>query len=151
MSQGYVGRYVPRNPQKYHGDSERITFRSLWERRCMVMFDEDDRIIQWSSEECVVPYRSPKDQQIHRYFPDFIIVAKRPDGTKIIRMIEVKPAKKLQQPTPKKRVTQKFLKEIVEYEVIQAKARAARAFCADRGWEYVFFTENDLFPKKRPK
>lgn len=116
----------------------------------MVMFDEDDRIVQWSSEECIVPYRSPKDGEIHRYFVDFLVVIKKPDGTQAVRMIEVKPAKKLIPPVPKKRITQRFLHDVMEYEVIQAKKRAAEAFCADRGWEYVFITEHDLFPKKRP-
>jgi len=117
----------------------------------MVMFDEDPRVIQWSSEELIVPYRSPKDGMVHRYFPDFVIVVKSSDGSNKVRMIEVKPAKKLVQPIPKKRVTAKFMKEYLEYEVIQSKKRAAEAFCADRGWEYAFITENDLFPKKRNK
>lgn len=147
----FIGRYVPSNPKKYHGDPDRIVFRSLWERRCMVMFDEDPRILQWSSEETIVPYRSPKDGLIHRYFPDFLVVAQQADGTQKVKMVEVKPYAKLQMPVPKKKVTRKFLKEVVEYEVIQTKKRAAEAFCADRGWEYVFITEHDLFPKKRPK
>jgi hypothetical protein len=117
----------------------------------MIMFDEDPRIIQWSSEELIVPYRAPKDGLIHRYFPDFIIVIQAADGTKKVRMVEVKPSKKLIQPVPKKKVTNKFIKELLEYETIQCKKRAAEAFCADRGWEYVFLTENDLFPKKRNK
>lgn len=149
--EGYVGRFIPKNPNKYQGDVNRIIFRSLWERRVMVMFDEDPRIVGWSSEELPIYYRSPKDDQPHRYFPDFIVCAVKPDGTKVVRMVEVKPAKKLIPPVPKKKVTNKFLREVVEYEVIQAKKRAAEAYCADRGWEYVFFTENDLFPKKRPK
>jgi hypothetical protein len=147
----YIGNFIPRNPKKYHGDSSRIIFRSLWERRCMVMWDEDDRVVQWSSEELIVPYRSPKDGLIHRYFPDFIVVFQMPDGTQKVKMVEVKPAKKLIQPVPNKKVTQKFLKELLEFETIQCKGRAAQAFCADRGWEYVFITENDLFPKKRHK
>lgn len=147
----YQGRFIPNNPKKYHGDSNRIIFRSLWERRCMVMFDEDSRVLQWSSEELIVPYRSPKDGLLHRYFPDFVIVIQAPDGSKKVRMIEVKPSKKLVQPVPKKKVTNKFVQELLEYEVIQTKKRAAEAYCADRGWEYVFITENDLFPKKRNK
>jgi len=117
----------------------------------MMMWDEDPRVIQWSSEELIIPYRHPKDGMIHRYFPDFVLVLQMPDGSKKIRVIEVKPSKKLVQPVPKKKVTRKFMVELLEYETIQCKKRAAEAFCADRGWEYVFITENDLFPKKRHK
>lgn len=117
----------------------------------MMMFDSDTRIVQWSSEELIIPYRSPKDGIVHRYFPDFVIVIQMPDGTKKVRVIEVKPSSKLIQPVPKKKVTGKFMKELLEYETIQSKKRAAEAYCADRGWSYVFVTEHDLFPKKSHK
>jgi hypothetical protein len=147
----YKGLFVPKNPAKYHGDSSRIVFRSLWERRCMVMFDEDDRILKWNSEELIIPYRSPKDQEIHRYFPDFVLQVKLADGNTKVQVVEVKPASKLIAPVPKKRVTQKFLHDVLDYEVIQSKKRAAEAYCADRGWQYVILTENDIFglPKRK--
>jgi Straboviridae/Kyanoviridae head completion nuclease len=151
MAQRYQGVFTPKNPQKYLGDVNRIVFRSLWERRVMIMFDEDDRVLKWNSEEVIVPYRSPKDGLIHRYFVDFCVQVKLPNGTTKIRLVEVKPSNKLVQPVPKKKITNKFLKELLDYEVIQSKKRAAEAYCADRGWEYVFLTEHDLFPKKAHK
>src|SRR5438105_4643209 len=149
MSKSYMGRFEPKNPAKYHGDINHIVFRSLWERRFMVMIDEDDRVLKWSSEELIIPYRSPKDEMVHRYFPDFALLVKMPDGSTKVRVVEVKPSNKLVQPVPKKRITKKFMTEMLGYAIIQAKKKAAEAYCADRGWEYVFITEKDLFPRKR--
>ena len=73
----YKGRYTPQNPQKYRGDHRNIIYRSLWERKFMVYCDQSDNIIEWGSEEVIIPYISPLDGRMHRYFP--ILVAE-PDG-----------------------------------------------------------------------
>ena len=39
----------------------------------MSFLDSDPRIIEWSSEEIVVPYISPVDNRTHRYFVDFYV------------------------------------------------------------------------------
>ena len=67
----YKGRYFPTNPKKYRGNPNQIIYRSLWERKVMVYCDKNDAIIEWGSEEVIVPYLSPMDGKIHRYFPDF--------------------------------------------------------------------------------
>ena len=86
----YKGKYKPTNPQKYVGDATKIVYRSLWERRCMKMFDSNKNIIKWASEEVAIPYRSPKDNRIHKYYPDFIVEQKNKRGEVEIVMIEVK-------------------------------------------------------------
>ena len=90
----YKGKYKPANPQKYVGDATKIVYRSLWERRCMKMFDSNKNIIKWASEEVAIPYRSPKDNRIHKYYPDFIVEQKNKRGEVEIVMIEVKPKNK---------------------------------------------------------
>ena len=59
----------------------------------MKMFDSNKNIIKWASEEVAIPYRSPKDNRIHKYYPDFIVEQKNKKGEVEIVMIEVKPKK----------------------------------------------------------
>ena len=78
----YSGKYIPSNITKYRGDVNKIVYRSLWERRFMVYCDENSNILEWGSEEIIIPYLSPWDGKIHRYFPDFYIKTKQHDGSK---------------------------------------------------------------------
>ena len=87
----YKGRYKPLNPKKYKGDSSQVIYRSLWERKLMVYCDYTDAILEWGSEEIIIPYRSPWDCRIHRYFPDFYIKVKQSSGAIKKFIIEVKP------------------------------------------------------------
>ena len=139
----YSGRFIPKNPTKYVGDPNNIIYRSSWECRCMSYFDRTDEIISWASEELVIPYRSPVDSRIHRYFPDFIIRVKSGNKTKTI-MIEVKPYKQTQPPKQRSRVTKQYITEVTTYGVNQAKWVAAEEYCKDRGWEFKVITETDL-------
>ena len=72
----YKGKYKPSYPKKYKGDPNNIIYRSLWERKFMVYCDKNENILEWGSEEVIVPYRSPIDNRYHRYFPDFYIKVK---------------------------------------------------------------------------
>ena len=47
----------------------------------MTWLDNNDSIIEWGSEELVIPYRSPVDNRVHRYFPDFYVKVKQKDDT----------------------------------------------------------------------
>lgn len=87
----YSGRYNPTNPRKYRGDPDKIIYRSLWERRFMVYCDNTDEVLEWGSEEIIIPYISPLDGRMHRYFPDFYTKVRQRDGTIKKLLIEVKP------------------------------------------------------------
>ena len=39
----------------------------------MVYCDKNTKILEWGSEEIALPYISPHDSRVHRYFPDFYI------------------------------------------------------------------------------
>ena len=67
----YRGRYIPTNPKKYRGAPSREIYRSLWERKLMVYCDRNEKVLEWGSEEIIIPYLSPWDNKLHRYFPDF--------------------------------------------------------------------------------
>lgn len=146
----YRGRFTPRNPSKYNGNPTTIIYRSSWELRVMRYFDETSSIVQWSSEELAIPYISPIDGRIHRYFPDFVIKIKRDALPPSVHMIEVKPAAQSKEPTIRKRnaITKKYVTEVMTYGINQAKWKAADEYCKDRGWQFMVITERDLFGKK---
>ena len=69
----YKGKFHPGNPKKYRGNVRNIIYRSMWERMLMVQLDRNEKVIEWGSEEVIIPYRSPLDGKVHRYFPDFML------------------------------------------------------------------------------
>jgi hypothetical protein len=140
----YSGRFIPKNPKKYVGDSNNIIYRSSWECKVMSWLDQNPAIISWASEELIVPYISPVDNRRHRYFPDFIVKMKTRDGTVKTMMLEVKPKKQTLRPEPQKRVTKQYINEVTTYGVNQAKWKAATEYCLDRGWEFKLITEDHL-------
>ena len=144
----YKGRYRPSNPKKYRGDSSNIIYRSLWERKFMVYCDNHSKILEWGSEEIALPYRSPIDNKIHRYYPDFYIKVRETNGKIKRYIIEIKPKKQTVEPKVKKRKTKGYIYEVYEYARNQAKWKAAQEFCKDRLWEFKILTEEELGIKK---
>lgn len=142
------GFFKPKNPAKYKGDATQIVYRSGWELRLMSYFDMHEDVIWWSSEEKIIPYRSPVDNKIHRYFPDFLINIKNKEGKTETVMIEVKPKSHTKEPKRPSKVTKKYINEVFTYGVNQNKWKAAEEFCADRGWRFMIMTEEEIFGKK---
>ena len=140
----YKGKYYPSYPKKYKGDPTNIIYRSLWERKFMVYCDKNERILEWGSEEIVLPYISPIDNKVHRYFPDFYIKVQENTGRIKRYLIEVKPLKQTMKPKKPKRQTKNYLREVYEYAKNQAKWKAATEYCEDRMWEFKVMTENEL-------
>tara|TARA_Y100000114_G_C11688310_1_gene292258 strand:+ start:237 stop:653 length:417 start_codon:yes stop_codon:yes gene_type:complete len=134
----YKGRFKPQNPKKYKGDPSNIIYRSTWELRVMKYLDTQPKVEWWASEEMFVRYRSPIDEKIHRYYPDFVVKTKEKTF-----MLEVKPFHQTQKPK-QKRKTKKFLQEAATYAVNQQKWRAADIFCQEHGWLFKIVTEKDL-------
>ena len=141
----YKGKYYPRYPKKYKGDPRNIIYRSLWERKFMNYCDLNETISEWQSEEFWIPYRSPIDNRIHRYFPDFFVKYIDKKGNKRTMVVEVKPKKETKMPNvnPKKR-TKAWAQSVQTYAVNQAKWKAAREFCAARNIEFKIMTEDNL-------
>lgn len=145
----YSGKFKPKNYKKYRGDPTKIFYRSLWERRFMVYCDNNEKIIEWGSEEVIIPYKSPLDKKVHRYFPDFYIKYVNKDKQVVREIIEVKPKKQLNPPKEPKRRTQRYLNEVTTYMVNQAKFKAAQEYCDDRKLGFRILTEDHLVPKKK--
>jgi hypothetical protein len=140
----YKGIYKPSYPQKYIGDPNNIVYRSLWERKFMTYCDLNENIMKWASEEIWIPYLSPIDRRVHRYFPDFFIKYKDSKGNIKESLIEIKPKRQVEGPKAQKRVSQKQMYEIKEFAKNQAKWKAAKEFCEDRRWEFQILTEDHL-------
>lgn len=115
----------------------------------MVYCDNNEKIIEWGSEEIIIPYRSPLDKKVHRYFPDFYIKYVNKDKQVVREIIEVKPKKQLNPPKEPKRRTQRYLNEVTTYMVNQAKFKAAQEYCDDRKLGFRILTEDHLVPKKK--
>ena len=137
------GLFHPNNPKKYNGNADNIVYRSSWEIRVMKWLDDNPNVIWWASEEIAIPYKSPIDQRVHRYFPDFIVKLKQKNGKETTLILEVKPESKTKQQV-RKRKTQRFIQESVTYAVNQEKWRAADLFCKEHGWQFKVLTEKDL-------
>lgn len=135
----YQGKYRPSFPRKYRGDVRNIVYRSSWEYKFMKWCDVTPTVTEWGSEEIIIPYISPVDGKRHRYFPDFYVKV----GKKKY-IVEVKPFRQTLEPKTQKRVTKRYINEVVTYSVNQAKWKAAREFCKDNSLEFMLITEKEL-------
>jgi hypothetical protein len=147
----YKGRFRPVNPQKYRGDPSSIIYRSLWEFKFFKFIDLHPDVIWWQSEEVAIPYLSPIDGKMHRYFPDVILHKKMgPENFETI-MIEIKPEGQTRPPdiskknkTPTGRISRRYLNEVKTFGINDAKWKAARIYCAAKGWKFEIMTEKHL-------
>ena len=140
----YKGRFSPRNPAKYKGDPTNIIYRSLWEKRVMNYLDSNSNVIEWSSEEIIIPYYDKATGRNRRYFPDFLVVAKGPNNTRKTMLLEVKPEAQTKEPKYQKQKTKRYITEVTTWATNKSKWEAATEYCADRGWEFRLITEKEL-------
>lgn len=141
----YSGLYKPVNPKKYRGNPTRIIYRSMWEKKFMIFCDHTSSIVEWGSEEIIIPYRSPIDGRVHRYYPDFYIKILTKSGKYEKYIIEVKPKRQTQKPNEKpKRKTAAWKREVLTYIKNRAKWDAAEDFCEDRQMKFKILTEDHL-------
>lgn len=144
------GKFRPKNPNKYKGDSSNIIYRSSYELKLMRYLDENTNVLEWSSEEVAVPYRDPSIRDSNglpkrrRYFPDFIVKVKSVDGSIKTMMLEVKPKTQTVEPKVQKRKTKRYITEVTTWATNTAKWKAAEEYCLDRGWIFKLITEAEL-------
>ena len=146
------GRFLPRNPQKYLGDPEKIMFRSSWEITAMKYFDSNPLILKWGSEEIAIPYLKPCfDEKTGKpyirpakYYPDFLILYEK-NGIQIKELIEIKPLKEAS-PAKAKNAYDKMA-----LAINVAKWKAAEEFCKKHGLHFRVITEKSLFIQKKKR
>lgn len=142
MADYYQGKFTPKNPKKYKGKVSNIQYRSGWELEMMLEFDKNDNILEWNSEEIVIPYRCPTDKGQHRYFVDFWVKKRTKDGKIEEQIIEIKP---LNQVFPPKRSKnkQRYITEVMTYAKNNAKWKAAREYCKKKNMKFVIISKKN--------
>jgi len=121
-----------------------IVYRSSYEIRFMKWCDLNTNVLEWGSEEVVVPYKSPIDSQMHRYFVDFYIKIRTKSGKIQKYIVEVKPSRFTKEPTIPKRKTQRFVAEVKQWGINLAKWKAATKFADANDMQFMLITEKDL-------
>lgn len=141
----YQGVFKPKNPQKYLGNPTNIIYRSRWELKFMMYLDSQQNVIQWASEEFCIPYRSPMDNRVHRYFPDFLVKKKTPENQIETLVVEIKPMSQSKPPKPQTgKPTRSYLQEVYNWGINSAKWEAANKYCGERGWKFLVIGEKEL-------
>ena len=140
----YKGRYKVNNPKKYRGDTDDVIYRSSWELQFMKWCDQNEFVLEWGSEIAVIPYKSPIDNKVHRYFVDFYVKIRDKNGSIQKYLIEIKPEKFTKPPEIPKRKTRKFIEEVFQYGTNQAKWKAADSYCIKNNLKFLILTEKDL-------
>ena len=144
MSRYMQGKFKPSYPQKYMGDPTNIVYRSSWELKFLRWCDNNPSVLEYSSEETIIPYRCPTDNRIHRYFVDAKIKVRDGTGQLKTYLVEIKPDKQTRPPEPSQRKSKRYLQEVMTWGKNDAKWKAAREYCADRGWDFIILTEFHL-------
>lgn len=141
----YQGRYRVENLSKYKGDATQVFFRSKLEYTFMKKIDRQPNVIEWSSEEIVIPYISPIDGLPHRYFPDNWVKVKSKDGTIKQMLVEIKPASQIVPPKKPKRKSKRYEEEVLTWVVNCAKWEAAEKYCREHNMVFKKFTEKEIY------
>lgn len=138
------GIYKPKYPEKYKGTFP-IVYRSGLELKSFRYLDNNPNVITWGSESVVIPYQSPADGKLHRYFVDIVAALKTKDGEIKKLLIEVKPEKQTRPPiinNNKKQST--MIYEKYQWAINQAKWNAAKSWCKAKGYLFIILNEKHL-------
>jgi hypothetical protein len=138
------GIYTLVHPEKYKGNKNQICWRSSWECKMMKFLDHNPNVVEWSSEETIIPYANPLTGRISRYFVDFYAKMKDKSGELKKYLIEVKPHAQTMPPVQKNRKTKSLIYQQAEYVKNQAKWKSAAEYCAKRNMNFVILTEKQL-------
>jgi hypothetical protein len=137
------GIYKPKNPKKYIGTTP--VYRSMLELKAFRYLDNNPNVLSWGSESVVIPYTSPVDNRIHRYFVDLVAKLQCKDNTIKKLLIEIKPEKQTKPPTESARKKQKTLiYEKYQYGINMAKWDAAKNWCKAKGYTFIIMNEKHL-------
>jgi len=139
------GIFTPKNQDKFIGS--KAVYRSGLELKFFRFCDDNPNVLEWGSENIVVPYISPLDNKAHRYYVDNYIAIK--EESEVVKyLVEIKPSKQTKPPTTKYRKRQHLLYEQKQYVINQAKWKAAKEFCKKKGLTFIILTEKELIFKR---
>lgn len=135
------GIFTPKNREKFKG--EKAIYRSGLELKFFRFCDNNPNVVCWASESVVIPYISPIDGRVHRYFVDNYVIIR--EGNQLKKyLIEIKPSKQTQPPTTKYRKKEHLLYEQKQYAVNVAKWEQARKYCSKHNMTFLILTEREL-------
>jgi hypothetical protein len=138
------GIYKPKYPEKYKGTLP-IIYRSGLELKSFRYLDNNPNILTWGSESVIIPYQSPSDGKIHRYFVDLVAALKSKDGTIKKLLIEVKPEKQTKPPIiSNKKKQSTMIYERYQWAINQAKWQAAKNWCKSKDYLFIILNEKHL-------
>ena len=142
------GLYRPKNKNKYVW-VKHPEYRSSWELHFFQWCDRNQNVLEWASEAVVVPYISPVDNRVHRYFVDNVLILK--EGSKNVKyLVEIKPFKQTIPPVFSRRKKRETLvHEQVTFEVNKVKWESAKEWADKNGYKFIIITERELFPEKK--
>jgi hypothetical protein len=149
--------YRVKNLKKYKGDATKVIARSSWEKAFFKWCDHHPWIVEWSSEETIIPYMMEHVNEStgeifvkpHRYFIDCKVTFQTPEGKRKTYLVEIKPFAQTQPPEPTQGKSRKtLLEQIATWKQNEAKWEAARAYCKEYGYEFIILTEYELGLKK---
>ena len=134
----YRGRDIPR-------------YLSSWELKLFRFCDLNPDVIEWGSENIIIPYLNPIDNRMHNYIVDAYVKLKTKQGVKKF-LVEVKPYKQTSKPPLRNTKTNKIPKSLV-YEQLNyikntAKWEAAKKWCEKHNMEFTLLTEHQLNIRK---
>ena len=138
------GIYRIQHPEKYKGNANNATYRSGWELKMMKFLDYNPNVIEWASEETIIPYQNPLTGRVSRYFVDFYAKIKTKTGEVKKFLVEIKPHSQTLPPVQKNRKTKSLIRQQAEYLKNQAKWEAASQYCSKRNLQFVILTEKHL-------
>ena len=137
------GIFIPLNKQKYKGTVP-IKYRSSLELKVFRWIDHNKNIYSWGSESVIVPYISPIDNRVHRYFVDLNVTLIN-NNTYEKYLIEIKPHSQTLAPSFSKRKKEStMLYESATYSINQAKWAAANEWCKKNNYKFLIFTEKHI-------
>jgi len=138
------GIFKPIHREKYIGKNDPV-YRSSYELKFFRWADTNTNILAWGSENVVIPYTSPLDGRVHRYFVDNFIVFKDKTGTTQKFLIEIKPSKQVAKPENKKgKQRRTMLYEQKTWIINQSKWKAAEEWSNRKGCKFLILTEKEL-------
>lgn len=101
----------------------------------MRWLDTNPGVIQWSSEEIIIPYICATDRRQHHYFPDFKVNF----STGRTWLVELKPKKEVDRPTKSSKP-----ERVLTWVKNSSKWAFAMQYCEARCWEFKVLTEVSL-------
>lgn len=135
------GFFHPKNTEKFLGKT--AVYRSSLELKFFKWCDTNPNILEWGSENIVIPYISPMDGKIHRYYVDnFVHIME--ENAKVKYLIEIKPEKFTKEPSRGKKSATTFLREKFLYSINSSKWDAAQKYCQKFGYKFLIITDKQL-------